>query len=290
LQFDPPGFATSAGFVFWSLNMSGEVESGQPEGIEDSADQSDADFDAGFEQAEGQTTTPESQASQASEEVETPEESEPTYAKITEAQFQDLLARAASIDTIRADATKRFDTAFGQLGGLKQTVERLQQGSGKAIEVTGDDFTELKSEFPELADLQIQGLNRVLSKLGGGGLGSDAVTKMASEVAEARADALDGLNNIIPDWELAVKTPEFSDWLGKANDTVKALSASDKVRDAAALLRQFRDRPKTVTPPKPQPSTRQRQLEAAVVPRGSRGAAPESREDDDFEAGFNGRN
>ena len=250
----------------------------------------DADFDSGFEQAE-QTPTPEI----ADETPKVEAAPEPKLAQITEDQFNDLMAKAASVDEIKAESQRKFDHAFGQLGGMKQIIERLQQSTpqGQSITVTDADFSELSSEFPELAAMQIKGLNKVLSKLGGTAPAVDTsliermVQERVGQVArEARENALDGLHNVIPDWQEEVRKPAFTEWLDKQDAQTKALASSDRVVDASRMLRMYRNsRP---APQKPQITTRQRQLEAAVTPRG-RGQAPAPVEDDDFEAGFNSR-
>lgn len=263
-------------------------------------DAPDADFEAGFSNTDDQTTTPEVEvkeepAPEVAAEPAAPVE--PKYAQVTEEQLASLLS-------LQSEATRKFDHAFGQLGGLKQTLERLQKEApaGQSVEVSDEDFAELKAEFPELAEMQIRGLNKVLGKLRGTGPAQVDQTlieqivqeRYGSQLADAREDALDGLHNIVPNWNSQENAKALGEWVAQQPEEVQALAASEKVRDAAALLRKFRDRQTAKpapTPTTPQVSTRQRQLEAAVNPRSARGASPEPAEIDDFEAGFqSGRN
>ena len=252
-------------------------------------DATDDDFDAGFSQA-GQTKTPEP-VDETPEPEAQPEVEPPKLAQITEAQFQDLLAKASLVDEFKADSQRKFDNAFGQLGGLKQTVERFNAPNTTPVQVADEDFSEMNSEYPELAELQAKGLNRVLAKLRGGGTVDAAAIQqiVTAQTAEYRADALDRLNDIVEDWE--TKRTDIQAWVATQPDAVKALADSENVRDAASLLRQYRAAKAQpvdpVEPAKPAITTRQRQLEAAVTPRSARGAAPEPGEVDEFEAGFN---
>lgn len=204
------------------------------------------------------------------------------------------MGKAKAFDELKGESTRKFDTAFGQLGGLKQVVERLQNQTpaGQAIQVSDDDFTELKSEFPELAEMQIKGLNRALARTKGTGSDVDVsqYTKVVEDLkAEARADALDSLNDIIENWEEAVNTPEYAAWIAAQPDDIKALEQSDKFRDAKKLLRAYKKAPKpeVKAPEAPaKPSTRQRLLEAAVTPKSS-GGNVRSAGVDPFDEGFN---
>jgi hypothetical protein len=210
--------------------------------------------------------------------TETPEpapivEEAPKPVQLTADEYQRLMNSASEIDTIKAAQQKMMDTAFGRIG---RAIEEMKS-SGSPTQVTIDDFPELSAEFPELAAMQVKGLNKVMSKARGAPAADTSALEQEFQrrIAEVREDALDGLNNVIPDWQQEVKTPAFSEWYGKQGEDIKALAASDKVRDAARMLRLFNARPKTPvksTPtPSPQVAARQKRLEAAVIPRGTGG-------------------
>lgn len=225
---------------------------GENEAVE--VDETEGQFGAGFET--GSTATP--APIEAPAEV-APDVPEVEYAKITQAQLDDLMAKASKAD---------IDKAFGKIGVLHDVVASLQKSTGQAIEVTAEDFAELREEFPELAELQAKGLNKILAKMKGGG-DLDAVNRLVTEkVAEVRQQAIDAsLDAVVGgDWTEEVKSDGYKNWIATQPQDVKALEASDSVRDAARLLRLF----KSYVPPKPdvpKPSTRQQQLEAAATPR-----------------------
>jgi hypothetical protein len=234
-------------------------------------------FDDGFNGT--QTETPEVVP-------ETPEEKpEPVqYAQITEQQWQEM----------QAQASQKFDKAFGQLGGMKQVIERLQEQtrSGHPVEVTEDDVSDLRDEFPEIADLTLKALQKVAGKLKGTGDSPDIERIVTERVSKVQADLIDSrLDEVVDgDWKAEVATPQFQEWLGKQADDVKALSESSSVRDAARMLRIYasaKNQP-AAKEPAPEPiSARQRQLAAAVNPK-SAGAKPSvTSEEDEFDAGFN---
>ena len=82
-------------------------------------------FDDGFNGT--QTETPEVVP-------ETPEEKPAPvqYAQITEQQWQEM----------QAQASQKFDKAFGQLGGMKQVIERLQEQTRSENRVEGKEDDE----------------------------------------------------------------------------------------------------------------------------------------------------
>jgi transketolase len=139
------------------IEMAGEVNDKTIEQVDDAPD---ADFDAGFSQTPDATETP-----AVVEKEEVPAVVTPEPAK--EDPFQAALNKAT--EEIRAEYGKKFDTAFGQMGSLKQTIDRISKENlpGQA-QVSEEDFAELKAEFPELADMYIKGLNKALPKMRGG--------------------------------------------------------------------------------------------------------------------------
>lgn len=206
-------------------------------------------------------------------------EPEIEYAQITKAELADLMAKAG-----------RVDNAFGEIGGIKRVLTQLQATpSGQPIEVTAEDFAELREEFPELAELQAKGLNKILAKMKGGG-DLDAVNRLVTEkVAEVRQQAIDAsLDAVVGgDWTAEVNSDGYKNWIATQPQDVKALEASDSVRDAARLLRLF----KSYVPPKPdvpKTSTRKQQLEAAAAtPKGTGGGhQPNPNTDEAAQAAF----
>lgn len=242
--------------------MSGENE------VVDNADELAA-FNAS---SEGLTETP-AQHDEVKAEPEAPIEPAIEYAQITKAEYADLLAKAASVDK-----------AFGKIGRIEQSLGQMQQPGG--IEITDDDFSELRQEFPELAELQTKGLNKIFSKLKSGAPANidQMVTERSDNLRRELVDAQ--LDEIVKgDWIAEVNSEKYVAWIGSQPNEVKALADSPSVRDASRLLRMYTA---TKSTPVQQVSSRKQQLAAAVTPRGTGGYENQhsSSEEDAFNAVF----
>jgi hypothetical protein len=212
----------------------------------------------------------------------------------------DFTAALAKIPEIEASMTKQFNTAFGGLGGLKQMIQKLQTETpvGQTIDLSDEDFEDLKREYPEMADYTIKGLRQVFGKFKGSG-GADPAgfdkkfdEKVQTAVADIRQEIVkSSLEAVFPGWEEDVKTPQFDEWVKAQPPEMQARMSSDKLSDAAKMLKAYYAHVAAPPPPAPTPTsppvnTRQRQLAAAVPPRGDGGHPPAASEDDDFEQGF----
>jgi hypothetical protein len=117
--------------------------------------------------------------------------------------------------------------------------------------------------------------------------------RVAKQTAEVRQDTIDTyLDNIVDgDWMDEIQKPEFSMWLDKQPEDIKALAASSKLRDAAKMLRMYQKSKVPMKQPeleqKKDTSTRQKRFEAAVNPKGTGGHASSRSDLDEFEAGYN---
>lgn len=266
----------------------------------------DDDFNAGFTaDVPEPTPTPVTQgiADTPAAEAAAPAVVAPKLAQITEEQYQDLLKRAGAIDEIKSESKKQFDTAFGKLGGMQQLITQLQSSTqaGQQIQVTADDFEELKNEgYPDLADMQAAGLNRILAKMkltgtGQPGFGAD----QAGEVFDARMTpqreaikqeireefANRALTDMHEDWNAVVTSPEFNAWTAANKITDKkdrsgtAFADSLDANFVGKIISDFKGQQKAAT-------TQKNRLEAAVAPRGSGGHATGPTDDDEFDKGF----
>jgi DNA uptake protein ComE-like DNA-binding protein len=318
--------------------MAGETQSVDDAAVNAQVEEQDldADFDAGF--AGAATGTTETPTPEGSEELEdkppevpasaTPAATEtppvqptatpapapgPKKVEVDESELLQLRQRAAAADTSLEQITamnQKFDKAFGQIGSLKQVVEKLrtETPAGEAVEINEADFKELAEAYPEIGKLTAQGLNKVLGKFKGtGGADPEAIDKMVTErvqaarteiTTEVTAQVTDvTLNGILPKWRQKVNTPEFAEWKKAQPPEVQALAESSDVSDAADMLRRFRrhlERPAPTPAPSAAPAApakgnvRQRQIAAAVTVRGD--GAPSSSapvtDDDDFDSGF----
>ena len=116
--------------------------------------------------------------------------------------------------------------------------------------------------------------------------------KVQTAVADIRQEIVkSSLEAVFPGWEEDVKTPQFDEWVKAQPAEMQARMSSDKLSDAAKMLKAYYAHVAAPPPPAPTPTappvnTRQRQLAAAVPPRGDGGHPPAASEDDDFEQGF----
>jgi hypothetical protein len=280
--------------------MSGAQEQPETPAIELKDEPNDS-FMAGFEQDEDTrepTETPAVVEPVAAE----PAPPEPKYVQITEDEWNATKSRAAKVDEISATFDKKLDTAFGKMGGMERLIKELQGGTpkGEAVQLDEADFAELAEEFPEVARLQKAGMNKMLARIKGTGADSAAIEKMVGDrVAEVRSEIVkSSLEVMFPNWEDEVKTPRFDAWLKSQEADVKALAESNKVGDAARMLRLYGKsiEPAATPAPKPpaapapaapaQPSMRSRQIAAAVNLRGDSAAPPSTSGKSPFLSGF----
>lgn len=256
-------------------------------------DQIDNDFDAGFSE---DTVTP-TEKPETTEAPAEPAPQAPKYAQITEEQYQHLLSRATAIDEIKAAQEKQFGTAFGKIGGIERLVNQLQAAApaGQSIEVSEDDFDELRADFPELAAMQVKGLNKALAKVRGSGPAVDPEMleqriqeRLAPEIQRVREEASQKIVDLTirqqhRDWNKVVRSPEFAEWLAaKPQAERDAIQYSDDPDVVADHITTFKAAAKAAT-------TRAKRFDQAVTPRGTGGHAPAPDDDDEFNAGFNGR-
>jgi hypothetical protein len=257
----------------------------------------DDDFNAGFDNAPDATPTPHEDAvvEPAAEAAPAPEA--PKYAQITEEQYQDLLAKADAVDAAKAENKRLLDTAFGQIGGLKQRIEQMQSATpaGQPLTLDEKSFSRIAKEFPEFAGELREDFKELLGNMKGTASAADpaAIEKMVEDRVAARTAALrqeqidTTLEDINPEWRAEVASPMFAQWIGAQPEDVKALAGSDRISDAKRMLRLY-EQSKARPAPKPEnkPSTRQRQIEAAVAPKGVGGHSAGPTDDDEFMAGF----
>ena len=207
---------------------------------------------------------------------------EPKYVNLKEDEYQKLLKSAEEIDNLKASQQKMMDTVNGRIG------RALEEFKGTGVsQVTIDDFPELKNEFPEFAAMQVAGINRALSKRGGGGVDQTKFKEMLQGMLEQVTGSM--VDDVLPNWEREVVKPEFATWLSKQDPKTVSMINSTDVRDAAKALRMYADSRKPAKTPEPAVvSTRQKRLDAAAIPKGTGGTQPSRKTDlDDFNAGYN---
>lgn len=221
-----------------------------------------------------------------------------------------------AVDPIKA-LMERFDkleartrNAEGHIGGLNHQQKLLQesiQAASKAAtkQVTDaptkeqvsealknpQEWEDLKLAFPEWATATEKFMEAKLASIKpeAPALTPEQVEKKIADVIERVTDT--SLNAVFPGWRKEVATPEFDAWLNSQPDDVKALAGSDDVGDAARMLKLYdlskQAKVKQEAPPKKEPSAREKQLKAAINPKGTGGHAAGRSEVDEFESGYN---
>lgn len=246
----------------------------------------------------------------------------PEYVQLTQQQLDDLLQTATAVQEIKAAVGKRFDDAYGKMGGLEQTIRALQQATplGETVTVTEEDFAELAEEYPDLAAMHATALNRVLSKVKGTGGGTPAsaappvldpevirmaITQEVEAIEERQAERM--LNWLQKDWRSIVgekgsQTP-FRQWLAtqEASYQAEVTNTWDPFVMAEAIER-FTTATHAPTPsagdpappPLPKPSAHQTRAERfrAAVPPKSTGGTPtptQKTDEEQFYEGYYGK-
>jgi len=246
-----------------------------------------ADFNSGYDDNETTTVTP-------ALEVVTPEEVTPEveYAQIPKSDYESIQSKLAELETLKAEQASKFDKAFGALGGLKQSIESFRSQSTGQIEISPEDFEELRANYPEVADDQIKGLQRVFSKLKGGATDPTVVERMVQERLAPELQKISSefqgklieiqLESAHSDWKEVVTKKEFTDWMDK-----EGLQDSNDPKVVNSYISKYKEASKPKEKAEDKPSTRQQRFSAAVTPKGN-GAnpAPNKTEYDDFLSGY----
>lgn len=281
-------------------------------------------FNAGFnDDALELTTTPEKQGAASQQSAEQGMQADQSaqdaggqqkpapveYAQITKQDYESLLAKAAKVDELESTHTQAVNSLNGKYGSMKQMIDRLQASTepGQKVMATIEDFKELVDEgYPDLAEMQMAGFNRVLAKLNVRGTGDQPSAAPAFDEAKAKeifgaefkagSEALreqiryemakDALTDEHDDWEKVINTPEFTKWrTDNAIDTKKdrkgiVFAESQDPRFVSKVISEFKAAQK-------QTAARQSRLADAVAPKGAGGHGTGQSEVDEFTAGFN---
>lgn len=284
---------------------------GEAEAIEQTEEQAATAFAAGFDPETPQppavtappaATTTEAQPVQEEPPAE-PAPAEPKYVQLTEGQLADLKAAAEETANLKQQMSK----AFGTMGNMQQLINqvRSQTPAGAVVEITDEDFAELREDFPELAGHTRAALERILKRANVKGTGEpatptiDPVTVRTTAAEIVHQQGLADLNDLHPDWQTVVVSAEYRKWLGEQSAEYQELlhktySASitsrsiDRFRAAQEAAKPQPAAASPQTPARPN-ATRRERIQAAVQPRGN-GQAPTPHTptpEDDFRAGFN---
>lgn len=282
-----------------------------PEVLEnDVIEGNDDDFNAGFDDKQtAPTETPEPKDADKDDVQDAdpaPAPATPKYVQITQEQLDSLMATAARIEEIKATATTQIDKAFGKIGGVERLISDLQKATpaGQSVQISEDDFAELAEDYPELAEMQLKGLTRVLAKMNVRGVAnSDSFDpeKLNALVTQRMEPALKGVEQQVEqkvqsillgrehkDWREVVGQPdaqnEFRKWLAtQPGEFQKELNTTYDAEVISGALTKFKASVKA----KAAISQRQSRISAAVNEKGAGGSADApADDDDDFNEGF----
>ena len=273
----------------------------------------DADFDAGFADAEtGPTERPEPKEADAGEEapaaaVAAEPAAQPKYVQITEEQYQNLLTQVNQIPEIKANMDKGLSTAFGKIGGTERTLNELRNVINSTGELNLSDEEIEALEFPEVA----RDLIPVLKKLRGGGSGKvdpaeyEAIAEKVADRREVKLNLqiLDGMhkgwkeiigvpvNDVVPktayrDW-LATQSEDYQNRINFSKDAFEIGDSITTFNDAQAKAKADADAATKAATAAAEAAanTRRGRLRGAVTPKGTGEHAPGSTGDDEFDAG-----
>jgi len=249
--------------------------------VEHDDDAADADFAAGFEQQPTPTETPGKTGEQAPA-VE--------YAQLTKAEVEELKARAALIDQIKAAQEQGFNKVFGHIGGLQRQLKGA--AAGEKLEVSDDELKEIEADFPVLGKavrhlVKLQGLPTAAA-----GVDDERVNALVAERLTATEQKFEKrlLARDHPDWEQVVATDGFRAYAASLKPEEQQQLATtwdaDFIGGHLSKFKASLKKPASAAAPAPDPgSIRRSRMSAAVVPRGN-GAGPAASDEDEFLAGF----
>lgn len=272
----------------------------------------DAQFESGYTDEQSTETPTASSEKPESNAAPDPVANEAAAAAEVKPEPVDPIAELkAQLDKLQ----KGHDKLAGNVGGLARDTneikDRLATGNAAAKSV-GDAPTQaqvqaaaaspakwekLKDEFPEWASATDEMVDaKIAARLGAQQIDTEAVNRLVSQqlegqTAKVRQEIISStLEVVLENWQEEVSTPAFEKWLNAQPAEVKALASSEKVGDAARMLKLYEKAKQAPVPSVPSASkdvdARQKRLQAAVAPKGSGGVASSRSELDEFEAGY----
>jgi hypothetical protein len=271
-----------------------------PEEVVDQVELDD-DLESGFadDVSNELTETPsESEIEVTAEAEQEPEEVTPWYARVTEDQFNELMSKANSVETLQAEHRRAMDQVFGKIGSMKQVLEQRQAetASGAPVEFSSEDFADLANDYPEFAETLTKAMTNAAKKLRGTGTAPSAEPIDIGAIQEQLRVALneEALEDEHEGWQEFVQTNEFKSWLStKPADYQSRLIASQNARFIGKGLTECKqwvsDKQKAAQEAQQKAQKQSARFEAAVNPKSaSSNAGSKSKGDDDLlDEGFN---
>lgn len=264
-------------------------------GMEDQA-ADDAQFTAGYDNKPTETPAPVKPEPEQAPATPEPESVDP---------LKELAARFEKLE-------QGHNKLAGHIGGIQRSQQEIQAAlatAQAAAKTTQDaptqaqvkdaaedpqEWANLKEQYPEWATATEKLVESRQQKFDAQAFEAEVDRKLEGKTAAMQQIIIDSsLSALFPGWKKEIQTDGFKAWMESQPDDVKALSQSSDVGDAAQMLKLY-DTFKRTPPaapkanPKPDTSTREKRLAAAVTPRGTGGHSAGSSELDEFESGYSG--
>ena len=263
-----------------------------------SADESAA-FHATFQQEAGLSTdTPSAPTPEQKVPVETSETddtkgedgkaettqaaAEPEYVQILKADWERV---QSTLEDLGGRLKKGMDDYGGRIGGLQQAVQQLRESGprGGKVQITDEDFAELRTDFPELADMTRKGIERIIGKIVAGGESAPPVDKTALKTEISHELKREALAEDHEDWEQIVGLPDqngtipdtpFRRWVAqKPEAEQQKIYSVWNPRYLSQVISDFKESQKKPKTAAELVNTRQARLKSAVTPKGAGGGS-----------------
>ncbi len=205
--------------------------------------------------------------------------------------IQVITDKLAEFETKISGRIRNVEGHIGHLNGSQKELKAALEASKtapahvdapsaaeiKSAAANPAEWEELKKDFPEWTVATERLLEaRLAGQANANGFDPKAFeesikAEMKGQTEAVRKEIIDSaLDAVFPGWEEEVKTPEFAKWIEAQPDHIKAYAASDKIRDAATMLKLF-DESKKANPANQIVEQRKQTLAAATAtPKGVR--------------------
>lgn len=167
----------------------------------------------------------------------------------------ELQARFAELEKV-AGRVRNIESTVGNINHTqKQLKEMIDAGKSaanqsnnspsqneiKQASVNTAKWDALKSDYPDWADATEELLSaRMSNNFDAKAFEEQIMERMKGETKAARQEIIhSALDAVFPDWKEDLNTTEFDSWMKEQPDNIKSLFESDKVGDAARMMRLY---------------------------------------------------
>ena len=197
----------------------------------------------------------------------------------------EMLAKITELEKV-AGRVRNIESTVGNINHtqkqLKETIDAANavaarsnnapsQSEIKQASANTAKWDALKSDYPEWADATEELIGSRVNNFDDKAFEAKIREDMKGETASVRKEIINAsLDAVFPDWQYEVNTPEFLLWKDAQQDGIKSLYDSNRVGDAAKMLRLY-EKSKEVNPENQIVEQRKQTLNAATAtPKGVR--------------------